>query len=116
MLVLLSLLAGCSLFGEEDRAITATGQVVLAETGEPISGLSIALKHGGGLATPPILVQTVQTEPGGRFSLRYEGGSRWGYDVYINDSPYDARYTGRIFVVLPGETRDFGVVEIELVD
>lgn len=109
-------LGGCGLFSEEDRTITATGQVILAETGAPLPGLSVALKDGGGLAAPPIRVLTGQTGSDGRFALRYEGASEHsGYDVYINDGPHDFLYTRRILAIQVGETRDFGVIEIELV-
>lgn len=113
-LVGLLLLGGCDLLGEDNTAIEASGLVVLAETKEPIAGLNVVLiEDASGFGGSRVLT-TTQTDNDGRFTLLYENGiERFGYDVYINDSPSDPRYTGRSFVVEPGEPRDLGVIELE---
>ncbi len=46
LLFLFFTLSGCELFEEDDREVVMAGRVVLAETGEPISGLGISLRRG----------------------------------------------------------------------
>ncbi len=116
-------LSGCNLLtGEDDPAIRAEGTVVLAETGEPVRGLGVAIVRvppswGGSEA-----VETVRTDAEGRFALSYEvelpsrssSGVNYAYSVIINTAPYDSRYSksGRVGVNPPVDI-DFGVVELE---
>ncbi len=102
-----------------DGPIEATGRVVLAETGEPIAGLGVAL-----LDIPPSFGATfvrasTRTDANGRFSLRYvvppmSAGSSSTYEVTINDVPHDTRYTSFAQRVTPPTTLDLGTVEIRL--
>jgi len=123
LLVLLLLLAGCDLFeGEEDTTIRAFGTVVLEGTGEPIENLGVAI-----VAVPPsfggaVAVAETRTDAEGHFDLRYEvpqspGASvGYSYSVRINDVPYDGRYATAGGYTEPGETIDFGVVELSRIE
>ena len=81
-LTVLLLLGGCDLFSSEDTVIRASGSVVLASTGEPITGLSVALISDAGGIGGRRTVATTQTSQDGRFSLRYNTeGKNFGFDI-----------------------------------
>ena len=110
-------LAGCDPYDSTRNPdpVTASGTVVLAETGEPIVGLGVAINEVvSGVASP---VSSTRTDEEGQFSLSYDppgapgAAISAGYDVAIN-SPYDARYTTGGQAVSPGRTIRFGTVEL----
>jgi hypothetical protein len=107
----LLLLGGCDLFGEGDMTIRASGTVVLAGSGQPLGGISIALDEIQGISHS--YAETVQTDSEGRFALRYDALNGFSYDLVINANPISPGYTGRSFRVSPGEPRDLGVIELE---
>ncbi len=116
-LTVLLLLGGCDLFTDEDTVIRASGTVVLASTSEPISGLSVALDSDAGGPGGHRRVVTTRTDAAGHFSLRYDtDGKNFVFTVYVNDNPFDSRYTGRREIVQPGETRDLGIIELEVTE
>ncbi len=98
-------LGGCDLLADDPEPMTGTitGTVVLAETGEPIRGLGVALKQGGG--GPAYSLQAVaQTDADGVFRIDYDAeGDRSGLSVTINAEPHDTRYTADGGKLRPGE-------------
>ncbi len=102
-----------------DGPIEVTGHVVLAETGQPIAGLGVAL-----LDLPPsfnaVFVRaSTQTDADGRFALRYvvppmSAGSSSTYVVDVNAQPYDSRYLSFREYVIPPVMLDLGTVELNL--
>ena len=118
LLVLLLSLGGCDLFSEEDTVIRASGTVILAETGEPLSGLSVALDSDAGGPGARRVETTVRTDVNGTFSLIYDAGSfdHFVYSVLVNDNPIDERYTSRSVIVQPGEPRNLGVIELSRIE
>lgn len=114
-LFLALLLSGCDLFGEEDTTIRASGTVVLAETGEPLEGISVVLNESGGLYDHT-KVLTVESNSEGRFTLRYDAVDSFGYDIRINADPYNPDYTSGLFAVTPGEPRDLSIIELSRIE
>ncbi len=81
-------LAGCSLFGADTTR--ASGVVVNAETGAPVSGIDVSFRTGGGFAVYPA-VDTDRTDGAGRFDLasdEIDGGSA-GLTLSVNDCAYE---------------------------
>src|SRR5690606_35854496 len=122
ILAAILLLGGCDLFaGEKDIVIEATGRVVNAETGEPIEGLSAVIAEVPSSIGATVVRASTQTDTEGRFSLRYQRPAYTGaaprstYEVAVNNSPYDSRYTSlvRYFDPPPDVHVDFGVIELE---
>ena len=111
----LSLLSGgCDLLAPEpDGTIVVTGTVVLAETGEPIEGLSVALKDSGSFGLYFVRA-TALTQADGTFYLTHDAGPHGTlHAVRVNEEPYDPRYTGFGTSARPGEQTDLGVIELE---
>ena len=109
---LLVFASGCSLFGSEDTLIVATGRVVLAETGEPIAGLSVSLDRAG--RTLQFIAATTQTRTDGTFRIEYDPGEddHNPHELKVNDEPYDSRYTTSRASYIRGEKKDLGDIEI----
>ena len=110
-------LAGCDPYDSTRNPdpISASGTVVLAETGEPIVGLGVSITRiTSGIQS---LAASTQTDANGRFMLSYDppgspgAAVSAGYGIQIN-RPYDQRYTVGGRVVSPGQRIDFGMVEL----
>jgi 5-hydroxyisourate hydrolase-like protein (transthyretin family) len=104
--VVLGSLAGCDLFSE-DTTIIATGTVIDASLNQPARGVSVALKKGGGLYSPPTTVVSTRTDAEGRFRLEYDPGEyRSILDLQINTDLYDDTFYTSRYSVAPGERSD----------
>lgn len=99
-------LPGCDLFSE-DTTIIATGTVKDESLDRPAQGVSVALKKGGGLYSPPTTVASTRTDAEGRFRLEYDPGEyRSILDLQINADPYDDTFYTSRYSVAPGERSD----------
>ena len=110
-------LAGCSSFDPlPDGPIEATGRVVLAETGESLQGLGVAIIENG--AFGDTVRATDQTDADGRFTVRYtvpergSHGTGLAFRVVVN-TPRDGDYTTWRRRTNPPLTVDFETIELE---
>lgn len=117
-LVAMLLLAGCSLFGEEDTVIQAIGTVVLNETGEPLSNLTVTLESDAGGFGGHSIEMTTRTDANGSFAIFFDAnGVNFGFGIRVSSAdPFNPEYTGFYARVHPGETRDFGVIELSRIE
>ncbi len=110
-LALLFTLSGCGLFGEDDLGVVVTGRVVLAETGEPIADLGVALIQGSAGFGVYFTVATARTGSDGGFRVEYNAeSSDAGLALTVNDEPYNSRYTLIREYLRPGEDLHLGTV------
>ena len=110
----LLLLGGCDLFTDNDTTIRASGTVVLAETGAPLEGITVALDEIVGISH--VYVETVETDAEGRFALSYDAKESFGYNIIVNANNTTLNYTGRTFRVNPGDDRSLGVIELSRIE
>ena len=121
LLVFTFMLGGCDLFGTEepDLVIEARGTVILASTGEPISGLNAVIISIPSPIGAVNVLASDQTDTEGRFAVRYQQPAPFGarpvrsYMIEVNARPYDDRYTAYGRPASPGGVYDFGVIELE---
>ena len=107
------LLGGCSLVDSDDDTFTATGRVVLAETGEPIVGLGVSFCNLGnsvGCST----VDVDETDADGAFALTYSTPRPdiTVVNLTVNDEPYDQGYGVRRFSLRRGEDLALDTVQV----
>ena len=111
LLLLTAVAAGCELFDSESGTVVITGRVVLASTGEPIAGLGVSLRGGGGVN--PVRAVT-RTGDDGSFTFNYDHGeTNFPFLLTVNDEPYDSRYFTHTASIRQGTERDLGVIELE---
>ena len=114
LLVLSLLLGGCDLFeSEPDTRVVATGTVVLEGTSEPIEGLSVVLRASGDFGSSVIIRARTTTVEDGSFELTFEGSRGKGYSLLVNDGPKNDSYSTFSDPMFAGESKDFGVIELE---
>ena len=91
LLVALAVLGGCDLLGGGETVVTGT--VRLKETGEPLPGIAVSLRDGGGgFGSYPKVVGTV-TDDDGRYRLHTrEQGNDNRFNLFVNVEPFDPRY------------------------
>ncbi len=111
LLLLASAASGCDLFGSDAGTVVVTGRVVTADTSEPITGLGLSFREGGGAY--PIRALT-RTDVDGSFAITFDHGeTNRPFFLTVNDEPYDARYATYTASIRQGTERDLGVIELE---
>ena len=106
-------LTGCSLAESTDDTFTATGRVVLAETGEPVAGLAVTFCNLGN-SVGCFTVDADETDTNGAFALAYTSPRPDITTVVltVNDEPYDGRYGVRRFSLNHGADLALDTVQV----
>ena len=106
------MVAGCD-WTAANRNARTSGIVFDLSANEPAEGVSVVMKVGrgnGGFSGSYHVVASTRTDHEGRYSLSYDEGER--VHVYVNDEPYDHRYSlPGSYGVFPGKER-FEYIEL----